>query len=162
MSIRRQLPAALEAARFPVRIQSQADREALSWGLLAWEDPLTTDGPASPCWAKAPMLEGEWGPEAPPLARFVANAGARLSALRLADGTLILKIEYRSAAAQVRMRPGPAHAWTGFDSEMTTGLVFRLGFGDGQTQAIERLEEISSLAHGPGPDAPHPSGGAGA
>ena len=57
------------------------------------------------------------------------------------------------------MRPGPAHARTGFDSEMTTGLVFRLGFGDGQTQAIERLEEISSLAHGPGPDAPHPRTG---
>ena len=59
------------------------------------------------------MLEGEWGREAPPPARLVEKAGARLSALRLADGTLILKIEKRSAAAQVRMRPEPAHARTG-------------------------------------------------
>ena len=95
------------------RIQSKADREALGWGLLAWEDPRRTDGPASPFWARAPMLEGECGREAPPPARLVENAGARLSALRLADGTLILKIEKRSAAAQVRMRPEPAHARTG-------------------------------------------------
>ena len=146
-----------EAAPFPVRIQSQADREALWWGLLAWEDPRGADGPASPFRAGAPMLEGEWGPEAPPLARLVSNAGARLSAPRLADGTLILKIENRSAAARVRMRPGPAHARTGFDSEVAAGLVFRLGFGDGQTQALERLEELSSPARGPGPDAPHPA-----
>ena len=146
-----------EAAPFPVRIQSQADREALWWGLLAWEDPRGADGPASPFRAGAPMLEGEWGPEAPPLARLVSNAGARLSAPRLADGTLILKIENRSAAARVGMRPGPAHARTGFDSEVAAGLVFRLGFGDGQTQALERLEELSSPARGPGPDAPHPA-----
>ena len=37
------------------------------------------------------------------------------------------------------------------------GLVLRLGFGSGQTQAIERLEEPGSLARGPGPDARHPA-----
>ena len=52
------------------RIQSKADREALGWGLLAWEDPRRTDGPASPFWARAPMLDGEWGPEAPGRGRF--------------------------------------------------------------------------------------------
>ena len=128
-----------EAAPFPVRIQSQADREALWWGLLAWEDPRRAHGPASPFWAGAPMLEGEWGPEPPPLARLVSNAGARLSALRLADGTLILKIENRSAAAQVRMRPGPAHARTGFDSEVATGLVLRLGFGVGHPFPVDQV-----------------------
>lgn len=60
----------LEAAPFAVRIQSQADREALGWGLLAWEDPRRTDGPASPFWARAPMLDGQWGPEAPGRGRF--------------------------------------------------------------------------------------------
>ena len=33
--------------------------------------------------------------------------------------------------------------------------MLRLGFGSGQTQAIERLEEPGSLARGPGPDAWH-------
>ena len=37
------------------------------------------------------------------------------------------------------------------------GLVLRLGFGSGQTQAIERREELGSLARGPGPDARHPA-----
>ena len=47
------------------------------------------------------MLEGEWGTEAPPLARLVANDGARLSGLMLLDGTLILNIENGLAAAQL-------------------------------------------------------------
>ena len=146
----------LEAAPFPVRMQSQTDREALSWGLLAWEDPRGTEGPASPFWAEAPMLEGEWGREALPFAPLVANGGARLSGLRLTDGTLILKIEFRSQAAQVRMRPRPAQARPGVDSELEMGLVLRHGFGSGQTQAIERLEALVGLARGPEPDAPHP------
>ena len=105
------------------------------------------------------MLEGEWGIEAPPLAPLVADVGARLSGLRLADATLILKIENRSAAAQVRMRPGLVHTRPGLDSEveMGPGPGLRLGFRSGQRQAIERLEELRNLARGPGPDAPHPA-----
>ena len=37
---------AFEAAPFPVRIQSNADRQALKWGSLAWEDPHGRDTPA--------------------------------------------------------------------------------------------------------------------
>ena len=128
-----------------------ADRHALAWGMLAWEDPHVTGESASPFWAEAPMLEGEWGTEAP----LVANAGARLSGLRLADGTLILKIENWSAAGQVRMRRGPVHTRPELDSGVATGLVLRLGFGPGQMQAIERLGELESLVRAPGPDAPH-------
>ena len=40
----------LEAAPFAVRIQSKADREALGWGLLAWEDPRRTG------WSGVPVL----------------------------------------------------------------------------------------------------------
>lgn len=50
------------------------------------------------------MLEGEWGREAPPLAQLVENAGARLTGLRLTDGSLVLKFENRWAEAQVRVR----------------------------------------------------------
>ena len=66
----------------------------------------TGDSP-SPFGAGAPTLDGELGTEAPPLAPLLANACARLSGLRLADGTLILKIENPLQAAQVRLRSGP-------------------------------------------------------
>ena len=146
----------LEAAPFPVRIQSRADREAREWGLLAWEDPHRTDGPACPFWAEAPMLEGEWGPEAPSLA---ADAGARLSGLRLADGTLILKIENRLQAAQVRMPRRAVDFPPGLDSELEMGLVLRLVFGPGQSQPIERIKELECLVRGPGTDPPHAADG---
>ena len=130
-----------ESAPFPVRIQSKADRQALAWGLLAWEDPDRTNGPASPFWAEAPMLEAEWGVGPPPLAGLVAKAGGRLTGLRLADGTLVLKIENRSGAAQVRILPG-----AGFENG--AGLVVRVGFGHGE--AVARLEDLGSLVGDPG------------
>ena len=51
------IPAPDEPAPFPLRVQSEADRKAAAWGMLAWEDPTTEDGPASPFWADAPTLE---------------------------------------------------------------------------------------------------------
>ena len=146
----------LESAPLELRIQSCVDRQALEWGLLAWEDPRGRDGPASPFWAGASMLEGEWGTEAPPVVRLIADAGARLSGLRLADGKLILKIENRSVAVQVRMRVEPAHARVGLDADVEMGLVFRHGFGAGPGAPLEWFEELEYLARGQGPDAPHP------
>ncbi|WP_428097891.1 DNA -binding domain-containing protein [Candidatus Rariloculus sp.] len=145
---------ALEVAPFPLRIQSRADRKAFAWGLLAWEIPDGTGDNPSPFWAGAPTLDGELGTEAPPLAPLLENAGARLSGLRLADGRLILKIENRSQAAQVRLRSGLVHA--GLESGVATGLVLRLAFWSGPMQAIERLQALASLARGSGRDAPHP------
>ena len=150
-------PPTFEAAPFPVRIQSMADSLALEWGLLAWEDPHGASGPASPFWAEAPMLEGEWETVAPPLAPLVVGAGARLSGLRLPDGTLILKIENRSEAAQVRMRPWLLRARPELDFRVAKGLVFRLAFGADQTQAIERIEELGRLVSGPRPEARQPA-----
>ena len=135
---------AFEVAPFPLRIQSRADRKAFAWGLLAWEIPDGTGDSPSPFCAGAPTLDGEWGTEAPPLAPLLANAGARLSGLRLADGRLILKIENRSQAAQVRLRSGLVHA--GLESGVATGLVPRLAFGSGPMLAIKRLETLASLA----------------
>lgn len=102
--------AVFEAAPFPVRVQSKADRHALKWGLLAWEDSRTADGPASPFWAEAPMLQGEWATGAPALPEQLARSGARLEGLRLVDGTLILKIKDGENAAQVRVRAGTSVA----------------------------------------------------
>ena len=41
----------------------------------------------------------------------------------------------------------------GLDSGVAPGLVLRLALGSGQSQAIERLKELGSLARGPEPDA---------
>lgn len=41
---------------FPIRTQTQEDLKAARWGLLAWEDPLEENGPASPFWRDAPAL----------------------------------------------------------------------------------------------------------
>ena len=133
-----------EPAPFPVRIQSRADREARAWGLLAWEDPDGPDGPVSPFWAEAPMPECEWGAGPPSLAGLVAKAGGRLAGLRLADGALVVKIEKRSGAAQLRILPG-----SGFGDG--AGLVVRVGFGLDEARAKARLEDLGRLVDGPGP-----------
>ena len=131
-----------EAAPFPVRIQSNADCQALKWGSLAWEDPHKTDGPASPFWAEAPMLEGEWVTGAPALPGQLARSGARLDGLRLIDGTLILKIENGENAAQVRVRAGSGAA-------IGERLVLRHVFDPESTDASARLEDLRRLASEP-------------
>ena len=111
-----------EPGPFPVRVQSKADGQARAWGLLAWEDPDATDGPASPFWAEAPMLEADWAMDPPPLRGFLAGARTRVEGLRLVDGAMILKIENGGAAAQVRIPAGRGVA-------VGARLVLRVGFG---------------------------------
>ena len=131
-----------ESAPFPLRIRSAVDRHARAWGLLAWEDPDGANGPLSPYWVEAPMLEAEWMKGPPPLARLVADAGGVLAGLRLADGALVLKIENRSGAAQLRMPSG-----AGIESD--AGVAVRIGVG--QPEAVARLKDLGSLISGPGP-----------
>ena len=138
-----------EAAPFPVCIQSKADRQALTWGLLAWEDSHKADGPASPFWAEAPMLEGEWATGAPALPGQLARSGARLEGLRLIDGTLILKIENGEDAAQVRVRAGTGAV---IGARLALWHMFDPESGD----ASARLEDLRRLASDP---ASHPRHG---
>ena len=104
-------PAPAEPAPFPMRVQTGADLEAAAWGLLAWEDPLADDGPASPFWAEAPALEAIASPS-PSLAALAAEPGWRVSGLRLADGPVVLKVEHGAAAVQLCVADG-----AGFDPE---------------------------------------------
>lgn len=129
----------LEAAPFRVRVQSRTDRRAWAWGLLAWEDPDAADGPASPFWADAPMLQAGWAPDPPPLRRVLAGPRTRVEGLRLADGAMIVKIENGGAAAQVRIPAGSGAAVGG-------GLVLRVGFGPGLAADIGRLKALNGLA----------------
>ena len=99
-----------EGERIPIRRQTETDLAAAGWGLLAWEDPLADDGPASPFWADAPMAEGMQGRSGTPSFASLANSrGAALSGLLLlGDGALILKVERHGAAGQVRIEDGAA------------------------------------------------------
>ena len=96
-------PARDEPAPFPLRSQSEADRKAAAWGMLAWEDPTTQGGPASPFWADAPTLEAMPAPENPALSELLSAPEARLSGLRLECGAVILKAEQGDAAVQMRI-----------------------------------------------------------
>ena len=103
---RRSLPGLPESAPFPVRLQTAADLAAARFGILAWEDPFTEEGPASPFWAVAPMLPAAPGPRATPLTADATGAGLSVAGLRLADGSLVLKLERGAAAVQFLLDPG--------------------------------------------------------
>ena len=100
--------APVEPAPFPLRKQTEADSTAAEWGLLAWEDPLADNGPASPFWAEAEMLEAFSAPDAPPLSELLSAPDCRLSGLRLRSGAVILKVEEGERAVQLWMVDGDA------------------------------------------------------
>ena len=119
-------PAPEEAAPFPLRVQTAADREAAAWGLLAWEDPDDEAAPASPFWADAPMLEAAPSPEAPALAELLKEPEVRLSALRLAGGAAIVKVEHGEGSVQIRIADGAAFDPAGgIDLRLPTVLDLR-------------------------------------
>ena len=95
-----------EAGPFPMRRQSPEDRAAAAWGLMAWEDPFSEGGPASPFWTEAPALRGFAVQGAPPLTELLAGPGVRLSGLRLEDGVAVVKVEQGEASVQIRIEDG--------------------------------------------------------
>ena len=132
---------------FPIRMQTEADLEAAEWGLLAWEDPHARDGPNSPFWKDAPMLEGEPGRKGMiPFATLVRNEGARLAGLRLMDGALILKVERAAASGQLRIENGDA-----FD--LDGGLVLHLPYDLNLRMQLSRGHDLTTVA---GPQAGRP------
>lgn len=133
-------PPEYEPAPFPVRIQSEADLIAARWGLLAWQDP---DGPESPFWSDALMLDAALAASEPPLLDMVEKAGSTLSGLRLACGALILKVERGPQAVQLRLEDAGAFPEGG-------GIELRHGIGDlRETAALER--ELWELVGKPAP-----------
>ena len=136
-------PPAYEDAPYLVRIRSEADFAAEgSWRLLAWEDP--DGGSASPFFADAPMLEGVGSPCATPLLALMADAGATVEGLRLADGVLVLKVEKNGWAVQVRIADeGPVMAGGGVRLIHDWGLSLPVD--------IVRLTDLWSVSGGPVP-----------
>ena len=127
----------------PIRDQTEADLEAAPWGLLAWQDPFTDEGPASPFWADAPMAEGrQAGGGTPPFADLVRREKGAISGLRLLDGALILKVERKGAAGMVRIEDGAS-----FDPAGGLGLFLPWG-DDHMERALARAEDIRAVVAG--------------
>ena len=134
-----------EGAPIPIRSQTGADLEAAPWGLLAWQDPFAEDGPASPFWADAPMVEGKQaGSGTQPFADLVRSQKGSVSGLLLLDGTLILKVERNGAAGQVRIEDG-----TSFDPAGGLGLFLPWG-EDHMERAIDRADDLRAVVCGEG------------
>lgn len=134
-----------EGAPVPVRRQTEADLEALPWGLLAWEDPFADDGPGSPFWADAPMAEGVQGRAgSPPFVELVQRENGSMSGLLLLDGSLILKVERNGAAGQVRIEDGAS-----FDPAGSLGLFLPWG-DDHMERALARADDLRAVVAGEG------------
>ena len=137
------IPAPDEPAPFPLRTQTEADREAAAWGLVAWEDPLAEDGPASPFWVDAPTLEALPVPESPALSELLSAPEARLSGLRLESGAVILKAEQGDAVVQMRIADGDA-----FDPE--GGVDLRLPVALDLKVRLRRTADLWPIGASPG------------
>ena len=137
------VPAEHEPAPFPIRIQSEADLAAASWGLSAWEDPGAADGPASPFWAVASMLGCVLDESEPPLLGLLADAKSSLTGLRLIGGDLILKIERGVQAVQLRLTGAAAFPDSG-------GIGLRHGIPR-LPETVARELDLWSVAGAPSP-----------
>ena len=108
------------------------------FGLHGFEDPFDEKGPLSPLWSVAPMLE-----VAP--VRTGGPGLVELAGLRLADGTLILKLERGGRAQQVRIAAGGA-----FDSVRDT-LKVTLNPASDWPRPLARAGDLWRLLRVPAP-----------
>ena len=135
--------AATEPGPFPIRVQTEADRKAERFEMLAWEDPGNADGPASAFWRQDGMPEGVLEPGAEPLVGLVGDRGS-VEGLRLLDGDLVLKIEYGGAAVQVRLGNVARFPDDG-------AISVKHGFGLRMPLSVRRLLDFWSVAGRPAP-----------
>ena len=152
---RREAPAAApdEAAPFPIRAQTAADRKAAAWGLMAWEDVLEEAQPASPFWTVAPTMTGYPVPGAPPLTELLEGPGVRLSGLRLETGPVIVRVAQGDAAVHVRFEDGAAFDPAGgvvywFENELDLGLRLRRAADLWPIAAAETKKDATGDAFG--------------
>lgn len=95
---------ALEPAPFPLRVQSEADLMAQRWGLLAWEDPRVRNR-MTPFRSDVQMVRATAVKpdvrDRPAMCDLVRQSPASYSGLRLRDGSVVLKVEWRRRVEQI-------------------------------------------------------------
>ena len=136
-------PPALEPGPFRIRVQAEADLEAARFELLAWEDPHDADGRTAPFWDLDGMPEGFLDPKAEPPAEMVAE-GASVEGLRLICGDLVVRIEWRGAAVQIRVRDAAR-----FPDDC--GIAVLHGFGLRMPHPVRRMVDFWNATGRPGP-----------
>ena len=136
-------PPALEPGPFRIRVQTEADLEAARFELLAWEDPHDAEGPSSPFWRQDGMPEGFVRPGTP-LPAEMAGEGAAIEGLRLLCGDLVVRIEWRGAAVQIRILDAAR-----FPDDC--GIAVTHGFGLRMPHPMRRLIDFWNAAERPGP-----------
>lgn len=135
-----------EDAPFPLRRESPPQSGAGRYGLYRLENPFAENGPASPFWRVAPMLDVEPArDDGPGLAALAAGAGVALAGLRLAGGALILKLERGGRARQLRIARGD-----GFDPG-ADNVEVRLRPGRDWPARYALSGELGRLLTGPAP-----------
>ena len=132
-----------EPGPFPIRIQTKADLAAERFEMLAWENPWTADGPASPFWRQDGMPECVLEPDAAPLLGLMGDRGA-VEGLRLLGGGLVLKIEHGGAAVQIDL---------GNVARLPddSGISIRHPFGLRMPLSVRRLLDFWNVAGRPVP-----------
>ena len=141
---RRGVEPAFEPGPFPIRIQTATDLDAARFDLLAWKNPRDARGFLSPFWVQTEMVEAVLDAMAEPLLPMVAAGGGSVEGLRLISGGLVLEIECRRAAVQIRLRSAAAFPVDG-------GIEIRHGFGLRMPQSMRRFLDFWSVAGLPAP-----------
>ena len=135
-------PSVVGSAGFALRTQTEADREAARWGLLAWEDPRERSR-FRPFWIDEKMLEATVGGQGEPVGKMARASGMSVAGLRLLDGALVLKVRRWRRVEQIRVLEGDA-----FDIERT-GLKFQYVLDGFPPTVTPRLRNLAAMTEPP-------------
>lgn len=149
-------PVRLEAAPFPLRVQTPADLGAADWGLALWENPHLDEW-RTPFMPGMPVLVAEPDPQprpdSTPLLGMLERAGARIEGLRLIGGRFVLKAELGDAALQILVPSGRLFG-------PRDGIMAKLDLDLPLRTPIGRIADLWRVSGRPPPPPTPPSGDA--
>lgn len=131
-------PSVTASAGFALRVQCDADLKAARWGLLAWEDPRERSA-FKPFWIDRKMLVAEVVEPGDTVGALARATGMQVSALRLLDGALVLKVRRGRRVEQIRLPEGKS-----FDPERSA-LQLAYPFDGFPPTTAPRLGNVSAM-----------------